>query len=260
MTDTLEAAERYSELDGLHLFHASASSCSQRVRMMLAEKGLAFESHILSTQQADHASEAYQAMNPMGLVPTLVHDGRAIPDSIDILRYLEEKFPDVPMMPAGVEDRKSADNVLSLTADCQDAIKTLSNELKFGGKDRKSPGEMADFAHRHKNAELVRFHRQFAEGSRAWAARVAKARDTLSDALEGLESLLRRAEFLSGQEWGIADIAWAPNAHRMMHLRIPYAQSPHYLDWYSNARLLGSFKEAILDWEPQLNDLSRSEG
>ncbi len=260
MTDTLEAAERYTELEGLHLFHAGASSCSQRVRMMLAEKGLAFESHILSTQQADHASEAYQAMNPMGLVPTLVHDGRSIPDSIDILHYLEERFPDLPMMPAGVEDRKAANDVLSLTADCQDAIKTLSNELKFGGKDRKSPGEMADFAHHHRNAELVRFHREFAEGNSAWTARVAKARDTLSDALGQFELLLRRTEFLTGQEWGVADIAWAPNAHRMMHLRMPYGAVPHYADWYTNARLRQSFKEGILDWEPQLQDLSRSEG
>lgn len=44
-------------------------------------------------------------MNPVGKVPTLEHDGVFLSDSTDIAHYLEEKFPDPPLVPRSVEDR-----------------------------------------------------------------------------------------------------------------------------------------------------------
>ena len=64
------------DLQGLHLWHAPLSSCSQRVRIVLSETGQAYESHLIDLERDEHASAAYQAVHPKGLVPALVHDGR----------------------------------------------------------------------------------------------------------------------------------------------------------------------------------------
>ena len=54
----------------LHTF--SHSSASYRVRIALALKGVASESHAVSLIANDHLSEAYQALNPEGRVPAIV--------------------------------------------------------------------------------------------------------------------------------------------------------------------------------------------
>lgn len=260
MTETLTAAENYRSLQGLHLFHAGGSNCSQRARLMLIEKGLSFESHIVGLGAGDHASDAYQVMYPAGLVPLLVHDGKVIGDSIDMLFYVEEQFPDQPMLPEGDDERSAVLALVALAADCQDAIMTLSNEIMFADKSRKSAEDLAAFAASHKNEALVRFHTEFSENGKAWKERVQTSHQLLNSAQAEMEQKLRQTEFLSGKRFGLADIAWAPNAHRMMHLRIPYGSYPHYLDWYTQCRMTENFRAAILDYEPQLEATTPYEG
>ena len=72
-------------LTGLHLWHAPMSSCSQRVRIVLAETGQGFESHLVNLEKDEHASPEYQAIHPKGLVPALVDDGRLMIESVDII-------------------------------------------------------------------------------------------------------------------------------------------------------------------------------
>lgn len=76
----------------LVLFNAPQSTCSQRVRFVLNAKGLAFEEHKLDLFSGDQLKPDYLALNPNGLVPTLVHAGRPVIDSSVIMEYLEEVF------------------------------------------------------------------------------------------------------------------------------------------------------------------------
>jgi glutathione S-transferase len=73
---------------GLHLFHSGVSNCSMRVRMVLEEKSLDWESHHLNILQKEHITPEYFGINPNGLVPTLVHDGVVIIESDDIIDYI----------------------------------------------------------------------------------------------------------------------------------------------------------------------------
>ena len=75
-------------LTGLHLWHAPISSCSQRVRIVMAETGKTFESHLVDLERGEHASNTYQAIHPKGVVPALVEDGRLIIESIDIIQHV----------------------------------------------------------------------------------------------------------------------------------------------------------------------------
>ena len=82
------------------LHHGWRSSASRRVRLCLAEKGLAYEGHVVDMAAMEHHSPEYLKINPLGVIPTLIHDGRPLHESGTICEYLDETFPDAPA-PAG---------------------------------------------------------------------------------------------------------------------------------------------------------------
>ena len=86
-------------MSGLRLYNAPASTCSQKVRMVLAEKALPWHDRRVDLGRNEHLEDWYLGLNPNGVVPTLVHDGRAIVDSTVINEYLDEVFPEVPVVP-----------------------------------------------------------------------------------------------------------------------------------------------------------------
>lgn len=78
----------------LTLYHAHHSTCSQKVRIALAEKGLDYESRPIDLAKKGQLAPEYLAINPNGVVPSLVHDGQPITDSSVIVEYLDEVFPE----------------------------------------------------------------------------------------------------------------------------------------------------------------------
>lgn len=80
------------------LHNAPQSTCSQRVRYMLHAKGQTFEEVRLDLFAGDQLKPEYLAINPNGVVPSLVHDGAVIIDSAVIMEYLDEVFPDRPLV------------------------------------------------------------------------------------------------------------------------------------------------------------------
>jgi len=65
----------------LTLYHADYSTCSQKVRIALAEKGIEFISKPINFRKEEQVSEAYLKINPNGVVPTLVHGDDIITDT-----------------------------------------------------------------------------------------------------------------------------------------------------------------------------------
>jgi len=87
------------------LYNAPQSTCSQRVRFVLNAKGLHFEERKLNLLDGDQLKPEYLAINPNGVVPSLIHDGQPVIDSSVIVEYLDEAFPDVaPLRPKGLVD------------------------------------------------------------------------------------------------------------------------------------------------------------
>ena len=78
----------------LELYNFPASTCSLKVRICLAEKDLKWIDHSFKPHENKHLTQDYLAINPNGVVPTLVHDGTPIIDSSTILEYLDEAFPE----------------------------------------------------------------------------------------------------------------------------------------------------------------------
>jgi len=82
----------------LYTFHNSI--CTQKVFITLAEKELSYDEKLVNLFAAEQFDPEYLKLNPKGVVPTLVHDGRAIPESSLICEYVDETWPDHPLVPA----------------------------------------------------------------------------------------------------------------------------------------------------------------
>src|ERR1700692_4231585 len=86
----------------LKLYHSAASPNFRQVRIFLAEKGIAIPLVPVDLAEGEQHSDAYRAINPRRVVPTLVlEDGTAIGEVPAIWRYLEEVYPTLP--PAGID-------------------------------------------------------------------------------------------------------------------------------------------------------------
>jgi glutathione S-transferase len=82
----------------LELYHNINSVCAQKVRIALHEKRRNAKEHLLKLQ-GDQNDPAYLKLNSNGVVPTLVHDGNVVTESSLILYYIDDTFPDPPLMP-----------------------------------------------------------------------------------------------------------------------------------------------------------------
>ena len=129
-------------LSGLHLWHAPMSSCSQRVRIVMAETDRTFESHVIHLERGEHATEAYQAIHPKGFVPALVDDGRLVIESIDIIQHLAGS--DSALM------TNVSPEVLAKADAAQLDLKLLTFEFLFRGEPAVSDEVAQAFQRNHK--------------------------------------------------------------------------------------------------------------
>ena len=91
------------------------SGSSHRARIALGLKGIAYENVPVNLRDGKHKESLYTALNPQGLVPTLVlDDGTALSQSPAIIEYLEEYKPDPPFLPTEPIERAQARGMAAL--------------------------------------------------------------------------------------------------------------------------------------------------
>lgn len=81
------------------------SGAAYRVRIGLNLKGLTYDQHAVELRTGQQKSEAFVALNPQGLVPALEADGQVLTQSLAILEWLDERYPDPPLLPGPISER-----------------------------------------------------------------------------------------------------------------------------------------------------------
>ncbi|CAK9192447.1 unnamed protein product [Sphagnum troendelagicum] len=133
-----------AEVPKATLYSYFGSSCAWRVRLGLLLKGMSripYEYKAINIVKGEQFTEEFTKLNPLQLVPVLEIDGVKLVDSIAILQYLEEKFPDRrPLLPKDLVQRAHIHQAVYLiSANIQPAqnlqILTVI-EAKLGSKER----------------------------------------------------------------------------------------------------------------------------
>lgn len=91
----------------IELYGFSYSGSAYRVRIALALKGVAYRAHSVHLLRGggEQLRPEYRRLNPLGAVPTLVDGGQVITQSGAIVEYLDERFPDPPLLPKDPAER-----------------------------------------------------------------------------------------------------------------------------------------------------------
>lgn len=89
----------------MELYNFFRSGTSHRLRIALNLKGLTYEYVPVNLRSEQHFGAEYKALNPQGLVPTLLVDGRVMTQSPAIIEWLEERHPDPALLPSDPDAR-----------------------------------------------------------------------------------------------------------------------------------------------------------
>ncbi len=239
---------------GLHVCHMALSSCSQKLRIFLALKGLKWESHEVNLMANENLSEWFLGINPRGLVPVLVDDGDVHIESNDIIAYLEGKYPEPKLIPAGLEEQ--IDTLLKHENDLHLDLRALSFRFVFNPPEEpKSAEELQLYAstgsgtvngERDARKDIeIGFWKTFAtEGITDEVARAAaeKFRATFTE----LDERLAGNPYLLGDALSVLDIAWFIYANRLILAGYPLARlHPRLGTWYEKLYAQPEFADEI---------------
>jgi len=89
----------------MKVFNYFRSGTSHRLRIVLNLKGLDWDYVAVDLRAEAHFDAAFKALNPQGFVPTVIDGDLVLTQSPAIIEWLEERFPNPPLLPAGVNDR-----------------------------------------------------------------------------------------------------------------------------------------------------------
>jgi len=195
----------------LELWHEWNSVHSFKVRVVLAEKSLQWTGHRVELLKFEHLRPEYLRLNPNAVVPTLRHDGRVILESSVICQYLDEAFPQPPLLPAEPYGRARARAWLKYFDDVlHPALRAASFELLYRPLLAALPRE-----------ELERRLAAHPDPKRARAFLDPSPRPVDTTPFEAAIARLEPAlehEWLAGKSFGLADVALAPFVERLEHL------------------------------------------
>lgn len=143
----------------------------------------------------------------------------------------------------------AAKELLGMADAAQLDLKLLTFEFLFRGGPPPPPDAVEAFRNGHQNAWLQQFRVDFANGFDPDRINDAIARTDAG--FEHLDVVLSDGRaFLEGAAFTLSDIAWMPNVHRFRLMDWPFARTPHLAAWFKRVSSRPSYREALLDWQP----------
>jgi glutathione S-transferase len=230
------------------LHHGWRSSASRRVRLCVEEKGLSYDGHVVDMTRLEHHSAEYLKINPLGVIPTLIHDGKPLHESGTICEYLDESFPDPPLRPDTPYERALMRNWIRHI----DGL--IGNLIIFNWRHH-----LAKTAAQWTDQELAEKLRNIPSKERqeAWLRAARKpyteeerdaARARLVLLLDKMEEAIKPSGWMVGNAYSLADIAAVPFVKRIDEEIAPDEMAankrPGVADWWAKIQARPAFERA----------------
>lgn len=230
----------------LELYNSAVSTCSQKVRMTLAEKDLSFVDRQINFASNEHLSEWYLALNQNGVVPTLLHDGRIVTDSSVINEYLEEAFAPAQLVPRDPHERAR----MRIWRQYIDEVPTTAiRPPSYNAFVASIWAHLSDDDwEAHKSRLPIRKHLYNRMTRQGFAQReIDESHERLRQCLERMERSLESGPWLIGEAFTLADVSLAPTLVRMEDIAIDHLWQdlPQVARWYARIQQRPSFATAF---------------
>jgi maleylacetoacetate isomerase len=203
----------------MKLYTYYRSQASFRVRIALNLKGIAREDSFLHLEKGDQFADAYRAVNPQMVVPTLVDNDIKLFQSLAILEYLEERYPEPPLLPSDPVARAWVRGIALINA--ADSHPLIVPRV------------------RHYLTDQLRVTDE---------QRLAWIRHWLGAGLEAIEALLARhsasGRFCYGERRTIADICLVTQVTPAKTFDCPLAPYPRIMRVYDSCMAIPAFADA----------------
>ncbi len=238
----------------LVLYHFNNSVCSEKIRLVLNEKGIhnwvSKEVDLFKSEQFD---PAYLKLNPKAVVPTLVDDGAVLVESTLIAEYVDDKYPEPALKPGSAFERAQM-RLYSKACDegLHQGVAVLSYSAMFMDRLRKLSSEEFD-AHLARIVDLERRDRQTAVREHGVdAPHVYRGTVAFEKVFQKLEKVLSDGrEWLFGSQFTLAEINLVPYFARLEYLNLLdvwTADSPAVVSWIKRIQARPSYKAEVIDW------------
>ncbi|MER2537032.1 MAG: glutathione S-transferase family protein [Rhizobiaceae bacterium] len=229
------------------LYNSSYSTCSQKVRICLAEKGVEFTEIKLRLDKKEQLDPAYIKLNPNAVVPTLVHDGRPIVDSSVICEYLDEIIPEPSLSPADPYERARMRSWMRYIEEVPTAAIRMPSINRciinrFDGLSQEA-FEKDEISIRPIRRELFR---RMGKPTGFSNADIDSSLDLLKGTCKRMQDALEGGPWIMGGQFTIADIIVAPTIDRMMDIELSWIWDdyPRVQEWYDRIRERPSYRAA----------------
>jgi glutathione S-transferase len=232
----------------LKLYNAPHSTCSQKVRICLAEKGLPFEDIRLDLGKGkDQLKPEYLKLNPNGVVPTLVDDGNVIIDSSVICEYLDEKYPAPRLSPDDLVERARMRAWMRYLEEVPTAAVRVPS-FNMGFLPRFAGLGEEEFRAQQSDIRPVRKHFYRRMGTKGFQrADVEAALEQITSTCARMDAALAYGPWLMGGQYTLADIVVTPSIDRMADLGFAHIWTdtyPRVAAWYARMQERPAFRQA----------------
>jgi glutathione S-transferase len=241
----------------LTLYDFGNSVCCQKVRITMRAKGLDWDAIKVDLFKAEQYDPKYLKLNSKGIVPTLVHDGKAIIESTLICEYLDDAFPEPRLIPADpwlrtrmrlwskMVDEGLFEGVteLSFSAMFRERMRTMPEDIR-----EKRFRNIGDPRRRDRFMSTYELgvHSPFViHGIAAYERAFKMLEDTLSE-----NGRLSDARWILGGNPSLADINLMPLVARLEYLGLLdlwIKDRPRVVAWWAMAREWPSFGTGLRD-------------
>jgi maleylacetoacetate isomerase len=206
----------------MKLYSFFRSTASYRVRIALALKGLSYETAAVRLPRGEHRGDQYRAVNPQRRVPSLMlDDGTVLIQSLAIIEYLNEIYPDPPLLP---EDSLARAQVRAVAQIVSCDIHPLGNS----GARNYLIGKLGiDEA-----------------AAQAWGAH------WITEGFAAIERLIEPGPYAFGETLTLADLCIVPQVYNARRFRVPLDQYPRIVAVDATARQHPAFAAAAPERQP----------